>query len=115
VHWLTPPWLCRAFGYKAPEQRRRIIRDKKLCLFCLLNDADEVCFSKINKTRPICEVPGCKGKHIKWLHEMLKEVPREDEKNEGRVNVVQGEEGRRTLEDTWMEMEEVEEGVRQRK
>jgi|688.fasta_scaffold951066_1 hypothetical protein len=46
---------------------------------------------------------------------MLKEVPREDEKNEGRVNVVQGEEGRRTLEDTWMEMEEVEEGVRQRK
>ncbi len=42
---------------------------------------------------------------------MLKEVLQEDKKNEGRFNVVQGGEGWRTPEVTWMEMEEVEEEV----
>jgi hypothetical protein len=36
------PWLCRAFGDKAPEERSKTIKDNKLCPFCLLHDADEV-------------------------------------------------------------------------
>jgi hypothetical protein len=39
---------------------------------------------------------------------MLKEVPCEGEKRDGRVNIVQGEGGWRTPEDTWMEMGEAE-------
>jgi hypothetical protein len=40
---------------------------------------------------------------------MLKEVPCKSEGKEGKFNVIQGEGGWRTPEDTWMEMEEAEE------
>jgi hypothetical protein len=30
-----PPWLCKAFGDKSPEERNRIITDKKLCPICV--------------------------------------------------------------------------------
>jgi hypothetical protein len=106
-----PPWLCKAFGDKVQEERSKIITENKMCPFCLLHNADEVCFSRANKSKPICEEPGCKGQHVKWLNEMLKEIPWESAKREGKVNVVQGEGGWRTPEDTWMEMEEVEEEV----
>jgi hypothetical protein len=34
-----PPWLCKAFGDKAPEERNKgIIVDNKLCPFCLLHN-----------------------------------------------------------------------------
>jgi hypothetical protein len=36
-----PPWLCRAFGDKTPEERKKIIVDNKLCPFCLLHSSDE--------------------------------------------------------------------------
>jgi hypothetical protein len=49
--------------------------------------------------------------HIKWLHEMLKELPCLSKEKECKVNVVQGEEGWKTPEDTWMEMGEMEEEV----
>ncbi len=86
-----PPWLCRAFGDKVPEERGKIIRDNRLCLFCLLPDVDEVCYSKVNKTKLICEEAGCKEQHIKWLHEMLKEIPSDSGKAEGRVKWSRGE------------------------
>jgi hypothetical protein len=41
-----PPWLCKAFGDKALGERIKIITDNKLCPFCLLHNADEICFSK---------------------------------------------------------------------
>ncbi len=34
-----PPWLCKAFGDKAPEERKNIITDNKFCPFCLLHNA----------------------------------------------------------------------------
>ncbi len=70
-----PPWLCKAFGDKAPEERDKIIADNKLCPFCLLHSSDEVCFSKTNRTKPVCAEPSFEGQHIKWLHEMLKGLP----------------------------------------
>jgi hypothetical protein len=42
--------------------------------------------------------------HIKWFHEMLKEAPHKSAGEEGKVNVIQREEGWMTPEDTWMEM-----------
>jgi hypothetical protein len=63
-----------------------VIEDNKLCPFCLLHNTDEICFSKVNNLKPICEEPGCKGQHILWLHEMMKEVPCKEEEREGRVN-----------------------------
>ncbi len=68
---------------KVPEERGKIIRDNRLGLFCLLHDVDEICYSKVNKTKPICEEAGCKGQHIKWLLEMLKEIPPDSGKAEG--------------------------------
>jgi hypothetical protein len=32
-----PPWLCKAFGDKAQEERSKIIKDNKLCPFCQLH------------------------------------------------------------------------------
>ncbi len=106
-----PPWLFKAFRDKAPEEKIKIITDNKLCPFCLLHNADEICFSKVNKSKLICEESGCKGQHIKWIHEMLKEIPCKSEEKEGKVNVVQGDGECRIPEDTWMEMEEAEEEV----
>jgi hypothetical protein len=59
-----PPWLCKAFRDKTPEERTRIIVDNKLCPFCLLHSSDEMCYSKTNKTKPVCTEPGCKEQHI---------------------------------------------------
>jgi hypothetical protein len=70
-----PPWLCKAFGDKALEERSKIIKDNKLCPFCLLHNAEEVCYSKTYKMKPVCTEPECKEQHIKWLHDILKELP----------------------------------------
>jgi hypothetical protein len=85
--------------------------DNKLCPFFLLHSSEEVCYSKTYKTKPVCTEPECKEQHIKWLHEVLKELPCLKEGKECKVNVVQGEDGWRTPEDMWMEMEEMGEEV----
>jgi hypothetical protein len=53
----------------------------------------------------------CKGQHIKWLHEMLRELPCLSKEKECKINIVQREDGWRTTEDTWMEIGEAEEEV----
>lgn len=59
-----PPWLCKAFGDKTPVERSRIIKDTKLCPFCLLHGAEEVFYSKTYKTQPFCTILECKEFHI---------------------------------------------------
>ncbi len=61
---LHPPWQCGAFESKKPEERAKIIKDNKLCSFCLLHDGTEMCYAKVNKTKPACEVPECGGQHV---------------------------------------------------
>jgi hypothetical protein len=70
-----PPWRCKAFGDRAPEERSKIIKDNKLCLFCLLHSSEEISHSKTYKTKLVCPEPECKEQHIKWLHDVLKELP----------------------------------------
>ncbi len=41
-----PPWLCKAFRDKTPEERSKIIADNKLCPFYLLHSSEEVCYSR---------------------------------------------------------------------
>jgi hypothetical protein len=106
---LHPPWRCGAFGDKKPEDQTRIIKDNKLCPFCLLHDESEVCYSKVNKTKPACEEMECRGQHIQWLHELLKGVTEIKMEIKGEVNVVQGQEGWRTPDEAWMEDREEEE------
>jgi hypothetical protein len=62
------------FESNKPEERARIIKDSKLCPFCLLHDGIEVYYSKANKTKPACENPECGGQHIQWLHGLLKDT-----------------------------------------
>jgi hypothetical protein len=64
------PWLCKAFGEKTQDERSRIIEDNKLCPFCLLHSANEVCYSRTFKNKLVCPVPECKELHIEWLHHM---------------------------------------------
>lgn len=108
---ISPPWLCKAFGDKTPDERSKIITDNKLCPFCLLHSSEEVCYSKTYKTKPIFLELGCKEQHIKWLHDVLKELPCLKGEKECKVNMVQGQDGWRTLEDKWMDMEEAEREV----
>ncbi len=46
---LHPPWLRKVFWDKAPDKRSRIMEDNKLCPFCLLYSAEEVCCSRTYK------------------------------------------------------------------
>ncbi len=111
MHRVPPPVAVQSLRRQGTGGEDQDHHGNKLCPFCLLHNADEICFSKINKSKPVCEELSCKGQHIKWLHEMLKEIPCKSKEKEGKVNVVQREGGWRTPEDTWIEMEEAEEEV----
>jgi hypothetical protein len=63
--------------------------DNKLCPFCLLHDKDKACGAKQKPTSVACTTPGCKGRHAQKLHELLKDILRE----EGRVHVLQEDDG----------------------
>jgi hypothetical protein len=81
-----PPWKCRRFGNIRPKEREKIIEDNQLCAFCLLHDRAKMCGAKERQNNPVCYAPGCKGRHIRKLHEFLKDMYEE----ENRVHLVQG-------------------------
>jgi hypothetical protein len=98
-----PPWFCRAFGKLPAKEREKLIVDNKLCPFCLLHDKDKTCGAKQKPTSVACTTPGCKGRHAQKLHELLKDVLRK----EGRVHVLQEDDGWEESEGAW-ELEEAE-------
>ncbi len=84
---------CKAFGDKTPEERSKIIDSNKLCPFCLLHSAEEVCNLKTYKTKPVCTKLECREQHVKWLHDVLKGLPCLKEGQECKVNLMPGGEG----------------------
>ncbi len=93
---LHPPWHCKLFGRIQAKEREKIIEDNRLCPFCLLHDRAKPCGAKERlAANPACHIPGCKGKHIQKLHELLKDVFKE----ENQVHLVQGD-------DEWEESED---------
>jgi hypothetical protein len=84
-----PPWFCRAFGKLPAKEREKLIVDNKLCPFCLLHDKDKPCGAKQKPASVACTIHGCKGRHAQKLHEVLKDIFRE----EGRVHVLQEDDG----------------------
>ncbi len=81
------------FGKLPAKEREKMIKDNRLCPFCLLHDKDKLCGAK---QKPVaCSASSCKGRHIQKLHEFLKDVFRE----ENQVHVVH-------REDEWEESEE---------
>ncbi len=96
-----PPWFCRAFGRLPAKERERLIVDNKLCPFCLLHDKEKPCGAKQKPISVACGVPGCKGRHVQKLHEALKDIFRE----EGRVHVLQEDDGWEESDGAW-ELEE---------
>jgi hypothetical protein len=73
-----PPWKCGRFGNIRPKERERIIEDNRLCAFCLLRDRSRACGAKERQVSPACNAPGCKGRHIRKLHEVLKDMYEEE-------------------------------------
>jgi hypothetical protein len=92
-----PPWHCKVFGKIQAKEREKIIEDNQLCLFCLLHDKARPCGAKQRPVNPACHVPNCKGKHIRKLHELLKDVFKE----ENQVHLVQGDEEWEESEEAW--------------
>ncbi len=60
---IHPRWKCPAFGDIDPDEREKIIEDKKMCPFCLLHSVEDVCYTKLTDTKPACLRPECKGDH----------------------------------------------------
>jgi hypothetical protein len=98
-----PPWFCRAFGKLPAKEREKLIVDNKLCPFCLLHDKEKPCGAKQKPVSVACTVPGCRGRHAQKLHEALKDILRE----EGRVHVLQEDDGWEESDGAW-ELEEAE-------
>jgi hypothetical protein len=98
-----PPWFCRAFGRLSAKEREKLIVDNKLCPFCLLHDKDKPCGARQKSASVACTVTGCKGRHVQKLHEALKDILRE----EGRVHVLQEDDGWEESDGAW-ELEETE-------
>ncbi len=92
---MHPPWLCKVFGKLPAGEREKLIKDNRLCPFCLLHDKDKPCGAK---QKPVaCTASGCKGKHIQKLHDFLKDVFRE----ESQVHMVHGDDGWEESEEAW--------------
>jgi hypothetical protein len=57
-----PPWHCKVFGKLPAKEREKLIKDNRLCPFCLLHDKDKSCGAK---QKPVaCTTSNCKGRHI---------------------------------------------------
>jgi hypothetical protein len=95
-----PPWLCKVFEKLPAGEREKLIKDNRLCPFCLLHDEDKPSGAK---QKPVaCTASSCKGRHIQKLHEYLKNVFRE----ENQVHVVHGDDGWEESEEAWELAEE---------
>jgi hypothetical protein len=90
-----PPWHCKVFGKLPAKEREKIIKDNRLCPFCLLHDKDKPCGAK--QKLVACTASNCKGRHIQKLHDFLKDVFRE----ESQVHVVHGDDGWEESEEAW--------------
>ncbi len=94
---LHPPWHCKLFRKKRAKEREKIIEDNRLCPFCLLHDRARTCGEKERLANPACHIHGCKGRHIRKLHELLKDIHKE----ENQVHLVQGGDEWEEPEDAW--------------
>ncbi len=92
-----PPWFCRSFGKLQAKEREKLIVDNKFCPFCLLHDKDKQCGAKQKPASVACTASGCKGRHAQKLHDLLKDLFRE----EGQVHVLQEDDGWEESEEAW--------------
>jgi hypothetical protein len=79
------------------KEREKLIVDNKLCPFCLLHDKDKPCGARQKPASVACTILGCKGRHAQKLHEVLKDIFRE----EGRVHVLQEDDGWEESDGAW--------------
>ncbi len=99
-----PPWKCGRFGNIRPTEREKIIEDNKLCAFCLLHNRARPCVAREKQHNAACNAQGLKSRHIRKLHEFLKDIY----EKEGQVHLVQEDDGWEELESAW-EVDETEE------
>jgi hypothetical protein len=81
-----PPRFCKAFGKLPAKEREKLITDNRLCPFCLLHDKDKPYGAKERTVSVACTAANCRGRHIQKLHDLLKDVFREEK----RVHMIHG-------------------------
>jgi hypothetical protein len=97
-----PPWFCKAFGKMPAKERERLITDNRLCPFCLLHDKDKPCGAKERPVSVARTAANCKGRHIQKLHDLLKDVFREEK----RVHMIHGDAEWEESDEAWVLGEE---------
>jgi hypothetical protein len=106
---LHPPWRCGAFGDKGPEERAKISRTSYAPSACYMTRA-RCATPRFTRQSQSARRQSARGSTSR-LHELLKGTTQVKTESEGKVNVIQGQEGWRNLDDTWMEEGEEEEEV----
>jgi hypothetical protein len=93
----TPSMALQGIQEDTGQRKGEDNRGNQLCLFCLLHDKARPCGAKQRPVNPACHVPNCTGKHIQKLHELLKDVFKE----ENQVHLVHGDDGWEESEEAW--------------
>jgi hypothetical protein len=88
------------------ETKKNALDESKLCTFCLKHAAGSECYDRGLVSKPACQIPECERQHSERLHKMMASL-------NASVNTVEycegNREGWRTPDDSWLEMEAMEE------
>ncbi len=92
------------------DERRKVLGQSGLCLYCLKHAAELECFGQGGFLKPKCMRPGCNGEHAEGAHRLLGENDasvnlitegdhESEEEEEWWVNAVRAEEGEEDMEE----------------
>jgi hypothetical protein len=56
------------------NERRRVLEESGLCMYCLRHAADQECYGPGSPTKPRCQLPECGGEHSTRAHALLGEA-----------------------------------------
>jgi hypothetical protein len=102
VHPPPPPPAVQGFLGQDSGRKKQDHRGKQTVSVLLATQFRGSVLLQDLQEKPVCLEPECKEQHIKWLHNVFKELPCLKGGEECKVNLVQGEDGWRTPEDAWM-------------
>jgi hypothetical protein len=76
------------------DERRKVLEQSRLCLYCLKHAAELECFWQGGFSKPKCMQPGCNGEHAVGAHRLLGE-------SDACVNLATGGDHESEVEEEW--------------